>query len=424
MHPISSRILLTAGLVAANIPSACSTRRAHMRTAIVELTGEAREISVFPSPHSPVAVASHRQMLSIGGLINLPDVGQQVQFPGRDDVTTAVGIAVAQSYRIVGETELPTEAAAGPDGELKLSAVGQVRDALERVQALALEASLLTSEIHSMPFDDPLRESLLEDRTRRRAQVEADLGQAQADLRRAANRPGIVVARWNAGEEAGAGWSWFSTAGEWREARSGFVVLGGLRVVSLVLGEDFWWLLNNLRPHEKSYIDQIGMTTSLIQVRELAYTSDLLTRQGLALQARLADLDSGQLAAARVGAYWSFVGQYTNSGNLPRIEWKREPFCAVCSLDLPELARAPDRALQACFGVDQASWDASTLQGWRTISATVTFLRDVPGFLRWKDVAEEYAKQRKMWPAPACPKCGGNEQPAAIHGWNTTTEGG
>jgi len=415
-----SALLFVAALVLGFGLVACSSVSSPLRTALVDITGESRTIEVYPPGVSPWPIAVHKQALSIGGLLNIPDVGQEFEFPGSRDVTTAVGIAVAQSYRLVGEAEVPPE----------WDVVTRVRAALEETQALALDASLLTAEIAALKsrmrdeggdFDQAeLKARILE-----RVAVERDLKVARAKLRDLANTPGVVIARWDAKGESGTrvqGSPAVALGLESTDDRSGFVILGGLRVVSLVFGEDFWWLINNLRPHEKKHVEQIGVTTQLIQARDVAYTSSLLVNRAVEIQAEIRRLGMGEIEAARLSSYWSFVGQYSNAGNLPRIKWVREPFCMVCSLDLPGLADPGHRALQKAFRVEEKNVDLASYQGWRTVSANVTYLRDVPLFFKWSEHAQEYAARREMKPSRSCPFCGEVEEPAVIRGWEEPPE--
>lgn len=406
MHHRTS--LLAAALAVLTL--SCSSARPPLRTALVDLTGESRTVRVYPSSLSPFPIALHKQAVSIGGLLNIPDVGQEFEFPGHNDVTTAVGIAVVQSYRLIGEADMDAS------GEM----VPKVRRQLEEVQSLALEASLLTTQVAQSRANLAQREDarLAAELARletHRDKLESDLRIASDLLRDLASTPGIIVARWDSTERGG-----FSAllerlasfGGESEARRSGFVILGGLRVVSLALGEDFWWLLNNLRPHEKAHIEKIGITTQLIQARDVAYTSDVLVRQGAQLRAQLSRVRGARVDSARIESYWSFVGQYSNAGVLPRVVWKREPFCAVCTMDLPGLAKPEDRALQAHFEVEHKPLDPASYQGWRTVSATITYLRDIPWVFSWKKHSAQFTKSRTMRPAPSCPFC--KDRPVAV----------
>jgi len=393
---------------------ACRTADSPIRTALVDLTGESRTIEVYTTSwferlFGPIAI--HRQALSIGGLLSIPDVGQEFQWPGDRDVTTAVGIAVAQSYKLIGEIEAP--------GDGKPS-VTDVRNALERVQDLAMQVSLVAAEVGILEQESQASERIHDLRSKR-DRLEEKLASANEALRIAANTPGIVIARWSSQQAGGLGGDYAGIGGRWdaENTRSGFVILGGLRVVNLAFGEDFWWLINNLRNHEKPQIEQIGVSSNLIQAREVAYTSDLVVRQGLELALAQQQKTGDSLTSIRISGYWSFVGQFSNSGNLPRITWKREPFCFVCSIDLPGIAEAEDRVLQHLFGVENEEVDRRSYQHWRTISANITFLRDVgpwPFGFRWADHAEKYLEERQMWSVSPCQFCGTRAEPAVIKG--------
>ncbi len=395
-----------------------------MHTAIIDLTGESRVVRSKGGPFDLVTIASHHQAVSIAGILQMPDIGQEFNFPAKHDITTAVGIAVAQSYRLIGEADVP-------DG---WNRVTEVRAALEEVQAEALRASLLTMEIvrlrrtaeglrRSGDLEGAVRaENDAAEMATERSGIEEELRKAEKRLRDVANTPGIIVARWKAGRSGGGSLDLgavASTGAFASENRSGFVILGGLRVVSVVFGEDFWWLLNNLRKHEKKYISEIGVVTHIIQAKDLAYTSDLSVARVAALRAELSPKGFESVERARIDAYWAFAGQFSNVGNMPRVVWKREPFCMVCSLDLPGLAEPRDRALQKVFHIHEKPVDPATYQGWRTVTAGMMHLG---GVVPWRTHAAKYAQTRTMWPSRACPFCGKNDQAVTIEGWPDAEE--
>ena len=400
---------LASGFLTPLVLSSCfglSAASGPIRTSLVDLTGEARSVSVGAPGFFSAEIATHKQALSIGGLLNIPDVGQEFEFPGKDDVTTAVGISVVQSYRLIGEGGAPDDP----------TLVTQVRGALEEVQQLALRATTAAAELSERANageDLPTAGARVSIETlrERRDRAEAELEAGRKRLNHLANTPGIIIARWDQEERSGVIANLFGlgeVSSKSKEGRSGFVVLGGLRVVSLVLGEDFWWLINNLRPHEKKHIEQIGIVTQMLQARDVAYTSGLTLEIGTDLLTSLRrDGGFSKLDDARIAGYWSFAGTFLNAGNLPRIEWKREPMCMVCGLDLPGLAEPKDRALQQHFDVhEDEGLAASSFQGWRTVSANITYVRDICLFHSWSDHASKYSDPRRMHSAPSCSYCG------------------
>jgi hypothetical protein len=420
-------------LVSALAWSCHTTEAPPVRTALFDLTGESRAVGV--RAHWLLGdIAEHRQAISISGMLNVPDIGQEFNFDAKNDVSTVVGVSVVQSYRLIGEPVEDVDTSA---------AVAGAKMALERVQRLALKASILAAdaggiraelrELLSPIAEENDRAALLHESRQdlieflkeelRAKQEERDsaeklLDSAQEQLDNAANTPGVMVARWVTADTSGGEIEIPGVARGSRksaEYRSGFVVLGSVRVVSAVFGEDFWWLLNNLRAHEKKHIDQIGISTHLVQARHVAYTSSLGVEQLRSLDVALAPLPPDSPDRARVSAYWSFLGQYSNRGNMPVIRWRREPFCCVCSIDLPGLAAPGDRALQEHFNLEgEDRLDSASFQGWRTVSATITYLKDLWIGFTWKGHAAKYAKEREMWSAPSCPFCKDAPNPAIV----------
>lgn len=214
LPPLSSTLALTVSwlfiLAAALSAGGCAQRGAPMHTAIIDLTGESRVVRSKGGPFDLVTIASHHQTVSIAGILQMPDVGQGFNFPAKHDITTAVGIAVAQSYRLIGEADVP-------DG---WNRVTEVRAALEDVQAEALRASLLTMEIvrlrrtaeglcRSRDLEGTVRaknDAAIAATTERNG-VEEELRKAEKRLREVANTPGIIVARWKADRSGGGAWT-------------------------------------------------------------------------------------------------------------------------------------------------------------------------------------------------------------------------
>lgn len=327
-------------------------------------------------------------------------------------------------------------------------AVMKTKEALERVQRLALKASILAVDAgrvreallrllapsadgardESVPRENSnaliefLRDEL-QTKQGNRDDTEELLISAQEELDAIANTPGVMVARWMATDTAGGE---IEIPGVARglskvvEHRSGFAVLGTVRVVSVVFGEDFWWMLNNLREHERKYINQVGISTHLVQARHVAYTSSLGVEQVRALEFALEGLPMDSPDRARVSAYWSFLGQYSNRGNMQAIRWRREPFCCVCSVDLPGLAKPEERALQRYFCLEsETRLDPASFENWRTISATITYLKDLWPFFTWGKHAAKYSGERRMWSSPSCPFCKKSPSPAIVPGIET-----
>jgi len=359
-------------------------------------------------------------------LLQIPDVGQVYHFPGTGSPTSAIGIAIAQSYRLVGVSEVPTAID-----------VTEVRDTLERVQLLTVTLSALNEQIGRLrselervaktstegkteklgpqEYQTTASKALVWNMTNELTRLDQDrrntflnLSNAQVALRTAANKPGIVIAEWKMKEDLKASTSAGSVGRVSLgvgDGKRGFVVLGGIRFVSLVYGEDFWWFLNNLRPHEKTYIREFGLATYLIQTHHVAYVTAIHSSREASVTASYLGRSSSKSDSFEVEAAYAQLAQSANSGNLGSITWRREPYCFVCGIDLPELTtNKSDRVVQQGFGVADAWSSGPSYQGWRTIAANITY----PGFaFKAARPWEKYKQENATRGAPLCPNCGG-----------------
>jgi hypothetical protein len=418
----------------------CTSTRRPISTSLLDITGESRVTKLKSRSFPWFPLFEQHEAFSVNGLLHMPEVGQEFHFPGRGDPTSAIGIAVAQSYKLIGESEVPSS-----------NDVLAVRTNLDEVQFLTLRLVAQNADINRLRVE--LRAlstngqesasatslatnitmeltTLVNDQTATRS----NLFQAQARLRQAASTPGIIVARWQAtntvSASAGVGSIGNASIGAGK-TETGFVVLGGVRFVSIVYGEDFWWLLNNLRRHEQDYVREFGVTTYLIQARLVAYTSQLDLSRLFAATAKASHTDFTVPTSVEAKVALEQLAQFGNSGNLGHIAWKREPYCFVCGIDLPQLATNKyDKVIQQVFNAEDrwpdkvppsgAEFEPS-FQGWRTVvakvahvgRATATRLPPLVGKRIW----EHYKDPRRMHGAPTCPICGGQTN-AVIPGWS------
>ncbi|MCC6677283.1 MAG: hypothetical protein IT436_09065 [Phycisphaerales bacterium] len=397
----------------------CADRASQpMSTALFEVTGESGVLEVKAGLLDSGTIMEHHVAISLPGMLPVADVGQQFHFPAKSAPTAAIGAAVLQSYRLIGETCAPAQCQ-----------VMRVRELIDEVQARQIEVaagrieiSRLRTQLESIGggrgSDKPglaaadamagLVSSVREDldcRVRRQATTEILLSDSLAKLREAAATPGILIARWSAerGGRVSVQGSGLSAGVSERTGRGGYVVLGGLRVVSLVFGEDFWHLLSNLREHEREYVCKFGVSSLLVQSKYVAYTSGISDEVVASLNLA-ATSDAFDMETASLTLTLAQLGQYSNSAALGSMKWKREPFCFVCGLDLPQLAlRNEDRVLQSAFGCDSLhAYRGETPDGWRTLAAHITYPRSS---LIGSRVWEAYNKARCMHGAPTCPLC-------------------
>src|SRR5262245_44692785 len=86
------------------LSTACSSGRKPISVSLLDVTGESR---VTKLKSGIFTLFEQHEAFSVNGLLHMPDVGQLYYFPGNGDPTSALGIAVAQSYKLIGESEVP-----------------------------------------------------------------------------------------------------------------------------------------------------------------------------------------------------------------------------------------------------------------------------------------------------------------------------
>jgi hypothetical protein len=173
-------------------------------TSLLDITGESRVTKVEPGLFGLFPLFEQHEAFSVNGLLPMPDVGLQFHFTGEGDPTSAIGIAVAQSYKIIGESEGASR-----------SDVTAIRTNLDRVQLLTLRLATedqrinsLRTELRNLSTNDQRNVSIsnlvnsinreLHHLTLQQTTNRSQLRAAQEQLSESANKPGITIARWRA----------------------------------------------------------------------------------------------------------------------------------------------------------------------------------------------------------------------------------
>lgn len=153
---------------------------------------------------------------------------------------------------------------------------------------------------------------------------------------------GVMIVRWAASEEGGlsvdAGEGFGSGAIQGARRRSGYVILGGLEVSQLVIGQDLLEDLRRMFNGEgisfKVIMDllkkeRLGLTTFTLKAKDIAYASD---RQAEFAARLKAVLSKSQLSGATkldtitIEAEYAQAADLSNIGVLPALQWKIEPY--------------------------------------------------------------------------------------------------
>jgi hypothetical protein len=130
--------------------------------------------------------------------------------------------------------------------------------------------------------------------------LQAKIAAALAAVKSQAANANVVVTRWARERRTALGAylsEVFAFSGQGHEARSGLLVFGDLRVVTLHSGEDLVDMLRSAPKRFLAFASNAGITTFAIQARHMAYSADLDMQQAVAAQLRLSKEQLADLSA-------------------------------------------------------------------------------------------------------------------------------
>jgi hypothetical protein len=144
-------------------------------------------------------------------------------------------------------------------------------------------------------------QAAIDDLTKRRDGLKTQIASALKAAKDQAARSNVVVTRW-ARERRSALGAYLSEAfafsGQGHEAKSGVLVFGDLRVVTLHSGEDLVDMLRSAPRRFLAFATNAGIATFGIQARHMAYSADLDMQQAVAAQLRLSKEQLADLSKA------------------------------------------------------------------------------------------------------------------------------
>ncbi len=213
---------------------------------------------------------------------------------------------------------------------------------------------------------------------------------------------GILIVRWAASETGGlslnAGDDFGSGSFQAGRRRSGYVVLGGITVSQLVVGNDLLRDLRMLHAGEikgletmKKMLDsrKLGLTMFVLRAKDIAYASDLQAEFAARLNAQLSKSNlSGvtKLDKITIQAELAQAADLSNIGALPGLNWRTKPYKLGYQLMPDQTFDAPknkknakgdegdegDKPVDA--GDDAAKLDGDRKQGKEQFTATLNVL--------------------------------------------------
>jgi len=351
----------------------CSSSKHPMSSSLTDLT--------FESRWHRGRVLEHSEVMTVTGLSQLPEVGLYLHYSkggpfgnGSMPPGTALGISSTHSFRLVGatpESSIPSTEKVQAVIRLLAEVRGLARElATIRVATVLAEQSedqqtdalgrLVQSLVpgataESVQSSAGARTALLA----RCAELERTIEQQRVELLTTACVPGLVVSRWDASrstKSTTAATPLFGASTSREGASSGFVVLAGVRLSVLFIGDDFQQMIARLDDTELRMFRHAGFSTSVLQARRVAWIADRAesVRHVMELEAPLTALAGGARTTAllaeidriRIEIETNVLNDLSNFGMLDDFSWSVRPFCFVAGHDL---------------------FDVREIEGWNTI---------------------------------------------------------
>ncbi|MCC6677007.1 MAG: hypothetical protein IT436_07675 [Phycisphaerales bacterium] len=325
-----------------------------MSTSLTGITSESRTYSG--------TVVSQTELLSIAGLVGTPAPGIMYHMIEESEQQSLLGISYdTKSFVLIGES-----APQGRDFAQEVSNLKQLIEEHDLAQSRLMEAAAAIASLERKAIALIERFKKAESRDRKPAsgvggpgeveldkflstirgeiaarQAEASLvririDQLSREIRAASAHPGIIVARWRNNELGRMSVSavpFGSASAASNTEVEGYVILGGVRIVIPFFSMDAATSLLDIEeasPGSLKSLKLAGVSTYLLQAKEIAYTSSSSLRKYLRLRASLRSAQLSDWASAisefqQVGldAAYSSSQQNVTGGRIGKFQWRR-----------------------------------------------------------------------------------------------------
>jgi hypothetical protein len=336
-------------------------------------------------------ILTYHEVLSISGTLPMLGVGCFYHYPSEQNPIDALGISLGRSFNLTGESVAkPTT----NDLIAVRNSLLESQQMMVEATSLALQRTILERQLASLSGRTNL--AVLQPKLDR---VESELKTAKANLLNAltqfrtnASKPGIVVANWSQDSAKKGGFSVapiLSGGGSKSGRRKGIVILGGIRVSQLFIGNDFKSIFLNLTTADSRFFGDLGITTYLLQAKNVMSVNEVDLERALNASVNLkAEYFTGAGGAAilkdiesiQIEYESAFASQLNNLSSIGDMKWQKEEV----SFELKD-------SRQSLTNLEPKLQNGD----WRTVHAVVTL---------GKKVFREWSSIQKDRPAPIIPE--------------------
>jgi hypothetical protein len=248
------------------------------------------------------AVRDIREGLEQARLLSVGLAASRTRLNAAQTLTTAIGTNKATDDQATQVKTLLGDAVIGQDGKL---VDAEVKKAIKAIQAEGKS-------------------------------LEAEVNKALADAKSKAAQNNVVITRWAQDKRTKLGAFFsevFAFSGQGHEVKSGTLVFGDLRVVSLHVGDDLLDMLRSSPQTVKELIDNVGITTFSVKAKHMAYIADMDVEKAVSLRLNLTKDQLADLSAtfrslnADISASYGVTTDVANSANISNSTVKTHTRC-------------------------------------------------------------------------------------------------
>ena len=261
------------------------------------------------------SLIDYRSVLSVSGLAPAQSIGSFAHHPSRVSPTHGVGISPKWSFYTITEYDSPSQEEYSKAVQALLTTYFDLQSLAVKVfdvrSRIALAWSALGEERgHKLVL--PILAQVCGDKSEGLDEfssiacaqqvlddMQTDLSKMKADFSKLAAANRLVITRWSrrSDERAAASYGQVAVADiATASAQSGILILGGIRVYTLYVGEDFLDMYKQRRSFlDRQFFTGAGILTYQVQGKHLVYVSDTNFRRALAARASATSAELGSI---------------------------------------------------------------------------------------------------------------------------------
>jgi hypothetical protein len=149
--------------------------------------------------------------------------------------------------------------------------------------------------------DSTQAKKVLEEKRAQITRLSGEIAKTLQGMQTKTKQHNVIITRWSRSKNTLFGFELapiLSAKTAANEVKSGVLILGDIRAVSLHAGEDFFDMVRELNPRIRSLFADVNITTFAVQAKHIAYVADLDVEKSLSSQLKLTKAQLAKLGDA------------------------------------------------------------------------------------------------------------------------------